>query len=171
MAFFNYVNPWPETRNHPLASPPLLSLGLAPGDGMPPCGRADFGPEISCGTTCLICAPRPAAGSLSRRSWRLALALAQNEILLHNGFVFSPNGLGGRGGKKQRDRGATPTPAPCWALRPVLGGGALLAQPPSCSPAAQAPLPPTHGGAQQLASTAVLPTSLAYVAASSSTCS
>ena len=47
---------------------------------MPPCGRADFGPEISCGATCLIWAPRPVAGSLSRRSSRLA----QNAIWVHN---------------------------------------------------------------------------------------
>jgi hypothetical protein len=29
-------------------------------------------PEISCGATCFICAPRPAAGALSRRLQRLA---------------------------------------------------------------------------------------------------
>jgi hypothetical protein len=47
MAFFNYVNPWPETTHWPLRC-------SAPGDGMPPCGRADFVPEISCGDTCCI---------------------------------------------------------------------------------------------------------------------
>jgi hypothetical protein len=36
MAFFNYVDPWPETTHWPLRC-------SAPGDGMPPCGRADFG--------------------------------------------------------------------------------------------------------------------------------
>jgi hypothetical protein len=80
MAFFNYVNPWPETTHWPLRC-------SAPGDGMPPCGRADFGPEISCGATCFItpiCAPRPAAGSLSRRLQRLA----QNAILLHYALLW-----------------------------------------------------------------------------------
>jgi hypothetical protein len=37
MAFFNFVSPWPETRNHPLASP-LLSAGRRDDAG---CRRVD----------------------------------------------------------------------------------------------------------------------------------
>jgi hypothetical protein len=47
MAFFNYVNPWPGATHWPLRC-------SAPGDGMPPCGRADFVPEISCAATCYM---------------------------------------------------------------------------------------------------------------------
>jgi hypothetical protein len=64
MAFFNYVNPWPETTHWPLRC-------SAPGDGMPPsCGRADFGPETSCGATSFVCAS-------SSTGCRLAFAQAQ----------------------------------------------------------------------------------------------
>jgi hypothetical protein len=59
-----YVNPWPETTHWPLRC-------SAPGDGMPPCGRADFGPEISCGDTCFICAldRLPARFRVGRGGW------------------------------------------------------------------------------------------------------
>jgi hypothetical protein len=40
MAFFNYVNPWPEATHWP-----LRCSAPGGGGGMPPCGRADFGPE------------------------------------------------------------------------------------------------------------------------------
>jgi hypothetical protein len=42
--FFSYANPWPETTHWPFRC-------SAPGDGMPPCGRADFVPEIPCADT------------------------------------------------------------------------------------------------------------------------
>jgi hypothetical protein len=86
MAFFNYVHPWPETTHWP-RSPLMLSAGRR--DAMPPFGRADFGPEISCGATCFICAPRPAVGALSHRPKRLA----QNAILAHYGLVLNDRNL------------------------------------------------------------------------------
>jgi hypothetical protein len=90
MAFFNYVNPWPETTHWPLRC-------SAPGDGMPPSAvrrvdepTSDFGPEtpcsvwrVACGVWRVACGvwrhvlhmcpstsldQLPAAGSLSRRS-------------------------------------------------------------------------------------------------------
>jgi hypothetical protein len=56
-------------RNHPLATSLSALRCSAPGDWMPPCGRADFGPEISCGATCFI-SMRPSTGC------RLAFAQA-----------------------------------------------------------------------------------------------
>jgi hypothetical protein len=67
MAFFNYANPWPETTPWPLR--PLVSAGRRDAAVCRvECGRADSGSRKFRGATCFICALRPAAVSLSRRS-------------------------------------------------------------------------------------------------------
>jgi hypothetical protein len=121
---FNYINPWPETRNHPLASP-LLSAGrrdAAVWTSRLRSGNSVWRHVLRCfvlRTSYFVCAlgagcpstldldqlplplplPLPArfrAGA-DRSGWH---AGTKNEILLRNGLVVciikSPNGLQSR---------------------------------------------------------------------------
>jgi hypothetical protein len=82
MAFFNYVNPWPETTQRPLRC-------SAPGDGMSPCGRADFAVRK------FRVAPRASYARLDRLPARFRAGRSgcppqkiQNAILVHYGLVL-----------------------------------------------------------------------------------
>jgi hypothetical protein len=90
MAFFNYVNPWPETTHWPLRSP-LLSAGRRDAAVWTRTSRPRLRTSVRkfrvaprASYSYVICAPRPTAGALSYRPKRLA----QNAFLVRYGPVL-----------------------------------------------------------------------------------
>jgi hypothetical protein len=98
MAFFNYVNPWLKPTPWPLRC-------SAPGDGMPPCGRADFGLRsgnfvwrhvlhMGPSTGCRLAFAQVVAAAAVRCFWSIVLlwvsGLLCSQVVLAIGFLLSP---------------------------------------------------------------------------------